>query len=289
MVEQKFIYLPRFKQYNGALEDLEVTFYPGVGSLKIKPTIIIVHGGGFAAGNPNDVRLYCKYYQERGYNVFALEYSLGFDTSGDDNKDKENNANAIYVATQNMRAAIRYIVANSVQFGVDANRLHVGGVSAGAITCIQSVFQEEKHVPKKQLAKFGSLDSLGEFKDITYSIKSVWSFSGACTNLAIIDKNIPIRSWHGDLDGKVPFRNKLYVVSLNSYDPNPCGMFGSDMIHETMRLKGFLNEITIILGGGHVGKSLSPNIVCAEAFEFTDSVDKRLFNESSRNILTYGK
>jgi acetyl esterase/lipase len=94
------------------------------------PTILHIHGGGFAIGDKRDIHVltYLKGL-ERGYAVVSVNYRL----SGE----------AIFPAgLQDIKAAIRWLRANSEQYHLDGNRIAACGGSSGgnyaAMVCLTS-------------------------------------------------------------------------------------------------------------------------------------------------------
>jgi acetyl esterase/lipase len=94
------------------------------------PIILHIHGGGFAIGDKRDIHVltYLKGL-ERGYAVVSVNYRL----SGE----------AIFPAgLQDIKAAIRWLRANSEQYHLDGNRIAACGGSSGgnyaAMVCLTS-------------------------------------------------------------------------------------------------------------------------------------------------------
>ena len=84
-----------------------------------RPTIVWVHGGGFVAGNKNNVANYMKILAGRGYTMIAVEYSRGYGSTYPKPVEQVN-------------AALGFIVRNAADLKVDPARLVLAGDSAGA-------------------------------------------------------------------------------------------------------------------------------------------------------------
>lgn len=83
------------------------------------PVVLHIHGGGFESGDKRDIHL-TPYLQglERGYAVASVNYRL----SGE----------ALFPAgLQDVKAAIRWLRANSAQYHLDANKMAACGGSSG--------------------------------------------------------------------------------------------------------------------------------------------------------------
>jgi acetyl esterase/lipase len=90
-----------------------------------RPLVVFVHGGGWSMGNPRagaaflDLPLILASLAQRGYVVASIQYRL----SGE----------APFPAQlQDLREAVRFLRDNSARLGIDAARIGLWGMSAGA-------------------------------------------------------------------------------------------------------------------------------------------------------------
>lgn len=119
-----------------------------------RPLIVIIHGGAWLAGNKDEVsikRLRTDFAM-RGYTAIAVNYRLGqfhTDQSIHCNVDGWDCLNvsdssewyrAYFRAVQDVNGAIRYMVNNASEYGIDANNIFLAGESAGAFTAIGTAF-----------------------------------------------------------------------------------------------------------------------------------------------------
>jgi acetyl esterase/lipase len=82
------------------------------------PGIIYIHGGGWRAGNKNDVKELLPLLAENGFVVASIEYRL----SGE----------APFPAQiEDCKCAVRWMRAHADEYGIDPNRIGVVGLSAG--------------------------------------------------------------------------------------------------------------------------------------------------------------
>lgn len=96
-------------------------FYPSAieKSGKALPTVVWVHGGGWVAGNKNDVANYARILAARGYTVVGVNYSIA--------------PGATYpVPVRQVNAALGYLAKNAQPLHIDAKRFVLAGDSAGA-------------------------------------------------------------------------------------------------------------------------------------------------------------
>ena len=83
--------------------------------------IILFHGGGFKIGSPERFYNQSLYFASKGYVVFVPEYRT---------QSKDNTGP--YEATYDGHYFYNWLTKKSRQFGVDKNKLILGGASAGA-------------------------------------------------------------------------------------------------------------------------------------------------------------
>lgn len=82
------------------------------------PTILIVHGGGWASGSHRTYRNFAIKIAKRGYSTVCVEYRLA---------GEAKYPFAIY----DIKAAVRFLRAHSKEFDIDTTQLGIAGASAG--------------------------------------------------------------------------------------------------------------------------------------------------------------
>ena len=88
---------------------------------KINPTVIFIHGGGWAAGDNDMYDTRAKKYALAGFNVVAINYTLATD-------DPKTQWPA---QLEDVQKALKWVRHHAVVYGIDPNRIAVGGDSAG--------------------------------------------------------------------------------------------------------------------------------------------------------------
>jgi|GEM_PF-1095512 len=85
-----------------------------------RPAIVLWHGGGFTQGNAGQFFLQADYFTERGAVCFRPEYRI-----------RDVDGTLPVYAVEDGISAVRWIKENSAVLGIDADRVAVGGGSAG--------------------------------------------------------------------------------------------------------------------------------------------------------------
>lgn len=150
-------------------------YYPPRRDVKeVKPLIIFMFGSAFMpklnGRKDKSIVMLCKEFASRGYVTASVQYRTmnlltpSFTKSG-------------YVATQDSRAALRHFVNHSEKYGIDVEKVFVGGVSAGAITAINTAMldTDDSMLDKdEKLGRmYGCLDCVGERKLKNYTIRGI--------------------------------------------------------------------------------------------------------------------
>jgi acetyl esterase len=101
------------------------------------PALVYFHGGGFVIGDLETHDGLCRMFaNEGGFRVIAVDYRLSPE-------------HKFPAAVDDALAAVTWIEANAAAFGVDPNRIAVGGDSAGgALAAVVSQMAKEKAAPK---------------------------------------------------------------------------------------------------------------------------------------------
>lgn len=187
----------QMKTYNYA-DTLQLDFYSiPSNDMELKPTVVLVHGGGFTAGQRNggDEKRLSKYLAAKGFNVASINYrlsrkrkSFGCDCPASIKIDT-------YVeAVADLSKAINYLTKDSLPFKTDPTKIFLIGSSAGAETVLNFQFMRYDY----------------RFKRLPYpnaKIAGLVSFSGAVLDENYIDASnkTPALFIHGVKDSVVPY------------------------------------------------------------------------------------
>ncbi len=190
-------------------QDLFLDFFEPVGdTLAQRPLIIFTFGGSFVGGQRTDVHFLCDYYARLGYATAAIDYRTGLFLP-----DERTTTLAVVRGMHDMKAAVRFFykdAATTNTYGIDTNRIIVGGISAGAITAIHTAYLDKSsEIPPylyPDTAAFGGIDGNSGNPGYSSVVHGVISYSGTIGDTSWIEAgSAPILLVHDTLDATVPF------------------------------------------------------------------------------------
>jgi acetyl esterase/lipase len=124
----------------GTTVDLKLDVYRPAGDTNTKrPAIVWVHGGGFSGGDKTSGEIVAEATDmaKKGYVNVSINYRLyPPGCSASSGGSQVGCVQAIIDAQHDAQAAVRFLRKNAATYGVDTNRLAIGGSSAGAITAL---------------------------------------------------------------------------------------------------------------------------------------------------------
>ena len=156
------------------------------------PAIVLLHGGGFTGGAKGGYTgELARHLADKGYAAFDIDYRLMGDLGPGATLPK-----AMEAAREDLARAVKHIVANSKTYGIDPDRLAVGGGSAGAITVLLATYGEDRSVPKPK------------------AVVSLWGgMYGQERDIKAGDP--PVLLVHGTADKTVPFVQSESIVTAS--------------------------------------------------------------------------
>ncbi len=129
----------------------------GPASPRKRPGFVAIHGGGFRAGNKSAARMmeFCRDLASRGYACVSINYRL----EGDDPQTRGETAQmrAVRAAIEDARKAVRWVIANAETYGIDTNRVAIGGSSAGACTALGVAYLENDRGVRAVVDMWGTM------------------------------------------------------------------------------------------------------------------------------------
>jgi hypothetical protein len=194
------------KNINGDSEKLLLDIYsPASDTLKKRPLIVFIHGGGFVNGDKATgyPMVYTVGFAKRGYVSSSINYRLGVEGP----KSKIVYFEAMYRAVQDAKAAIRFFRKNAEKYGIDTSKIYVAGGSAGAMTALQLAYLDQNEVPNYiNTSKLGSLEGSSGNEGFSSKVSGVINCWGAMIDYKWINSgDVPFFNVHGTGDKTVPF------------------------------------------------------------------------------------
>lgn len=198
-------------------------YYPDNDPQTKRPLLLLVHGGGFIAGDKADklqVAL-AEHFARKGFVVASINYRMGFVFLPGAYTNLER---AMYRSVQDARAALRYLSTRSEIFRIDPEQVYIGGNSAGGFISLMTAFMEQNEVwpsARGNLLKIqsdlGCLDCSTNNETGTYTIKGVINMWGALPDIEMLDplEKTPLLLIHGDADMVVPYDYNYPFVNVS--------------------------------------------------------------------------
>ena len=173
---------------SGQTVTLQLDIYEPTGdAITERPAIVWVHGGSFSGGDKTSPELVdeANVFAKKGYFNVSINYRLeppGCSAGG----VTALCITAINEAMQDAQTAVRFLRTNAATYGIDVDRIAIGGSSAGAITALNVGFKSSE--------------------DPSAAVAGAVSLSGANV-LGVIDAgDAPSMLFHGTADGIVPYQ-----------------------------------------------------------------------------------
>ncbi len=234
-------------------------YYPDNDS-ENRPLYMFIHGGGFQGGTKTKPEIIntANYFASRGWVVASIDYRTVSDLHADftgiapqewidftlDNAETPNDARtsmAMYAAQRDAKAALRWLVANAENYGINPDFITVGGASAGAITTIALGISDPTDF-KDEIPAADDPTLATTNPDVTYTVRSLIGYWGSNVKLDLFES----------------------VYGTNPYDANDPELFiahGTEdptvLISEAFELEtlydslGIYNEVYPLTGEGH--------------------------------------
>jgi lysophospholipase L1-like esterase/dienelactone hydrolase len=180
-------------------------FAPANDSMKKRPLMIFIHGGGFQNNTKTGSfsSLICLGLAKRGYVSVTIDYRLGIEKP----KNDTNYFEAMYRAVQDAKAAVRFFRKNGDRYGIDTAQIFIMGGSAGAKTAMHLAYLNQDEVPNYiDVNKLGLLEGASGNEGYSSKVSGVVNCWGAMINYKWLNKgDVPIFNVSGTADKTVPF------------------------------------------------------------------------------------
>lgn len=231
--------------------DLFMDIYEPIGDASTKrPLMLWVHPGGFLTGDKeaDDMVALCDSFARRGYVTASVGYRLGFNPLSASSAER-----AVYRGTQDVRAAIRYMMEYADIYDIDTNYIFLGGSSAGGFATVHVAYGDQDEVPNSVYGgvfenDLGCLDCTGNNYQHEVNLAGIVNLWGALGDSAWVDADeiVPALLIHGTDDGVVPF-----AVGHPFGSPTTPLTYGSRCLHNQLDLHGIDHTFIVFEGQDH--------------------------------------
>jgi len=244
------------KDISGKLLNLKLDVYTPSGTTPGQklPFILFVHGGGFTAGDKSSATNAMISFAEAGFVGASIDYRINttLDPSGDPcTIDTSISNKTIYMAAQDTKAAMRFMVANAEKYNIDTSRLFFVGSSAGAVAVMNAYYlpQEDfnRHMPNVERA-LGGLDNADNNLTNTFRVLAIGSNSACLPSVEYINAEnvVPAIFFHGGADSVIPVEK-----GHSYYCPNTAYVYGSISLYKRYQQLDEPAVLHIYPGGEH--------------------------------------
>ncbi len=177
----------------GVNNTLKMDIYQPVGDTNTaRPVIVLVHGGSFSSGDKTEGDLVdqANFFAMKGYVTASIDYRLAQPGCL---PFSDKCIQAIYDATHDAQAAVRFFRRYASTYRVDPARIAIDGTSAGAIAAQLTGYQSDDP---------GSSGNPG----CSSAVSAAVSLSGAAIfNGSVTAGDAPVLDYHGTADTAVPY------------------------------------------------------------------------------------
>ncbi|GGD05789.1 hypothetical protein GCM10011342_13390 [Aquisalinus flavus] len=181
-----------------------------------RPVMLLASGGAFIFTIREQVRPFAEEFARRGYVAAIMDYrTLGRPPEGGNDFRL-----AALDSTHDMIAAVRFLRANAAEYGIDPEKVFVGGTSGGAVMAASVATTDPNDPAPVVLADYletvgGVYGNIGDHLDQSPTVQGAFAISGAVFDLLTIDaQSAPIYAAHNELD---PVAN-CYTFTLPDTD-----------------------------------------------------------------------
>lgn len=244
--------------WSGANTVLALDLYrPAGDTLNLRPVMLFFHGGSFTSGVRDDqvMTSLCEEFAKRGYVTATASYRLGVNLNNLPQLNIEFIRAAIR-AMQDARAAVRFLRKTVVEqgnpYGIDTNRIYIGGYSAGALAAIHHAYLNDTTnaslTLRNELRGLGGLEGNSGNAGFSSKVHGVFNMAGAIIDTSLLNTNAPTAiHFHGTIDNVVPFGRGF--VQANGFPVTQVD--GSNLLHTRLQNRGSYSELFAFEGVSH--------------------------------------
>jgi acetyl esterase/lipase len=208
---------------------------------EIRPTLVYIHGGGWAGGSKEEYAWFSLPFSAKGMNIVNVEYRL-------------SNVSLAPAAVEDCRCALRWVYRHAQEYGFDTTKLVVDGHSAGGHLSLMTGMLDasagfDNECPGKEDLKVAAIINYFGITDVPDVLEGknqqdwavAWfgnlqdkmQLATRLSPLTYVRSGLPpIITVHGDSDALVPYQQAV-------------------RLHQALDRAGVPNELVTIAGGVH--------------------------------------
>lgn len=258
------------KDLMGNTEALKLDVYiPANASANQKfPLVFFVHGGGFVGGDKSSAATSMTTFAQSGFVGVSINYRLDESIDGASDPcsiDSNTEHESVYMAVQDAKAALRFLVANANKYNIDTSTIFLNGGSAGAVTVLHAYYltqQDFNSTFPGGEAQLGGIDNADNSLTNTYTITGIAANSGCLPNPNYITSSnaVPTIFFAGGQDSVIPIdQGHAYYCTSTMY------VYGSRTLYKRTQQLGVPTVLHVDPTGAHGPYSddfLSQNEMC---------------------------
>ena len=184
--------------------------------------LVFIHGGGWAAGNKNDLKEAAREAAKKGYVSVSVGYRFA-------------PKNHFPAQVEDVKCAVRWLRAHADELKLDANRIGAIGFSAGAHLSMmlgvmdkddglegEGGWQDQSSKVQAVVAYFGPTDLLGEYPPVSQEIvrqfiggtkaEKTAEYKRASPITYVNAGDAPMLLFQGTNDGLVPYEQAYFMA-----------------------------------------------------------------------------
>lgn len=228
-------------------------YLPESRSVNSTKSIVLIHGGGWNSGSKNDFAAYIDSFKKRmpDYAIININYRL------------VNSSNLFPTQEKDIRAAISFIAENSRGYQINANKLVLLGVSAGAHLALLQGYKYKAPKIAAIIDFFGPTDLTAMYKNpwhpmVPFALQMITGTTPSA-NAELYKQYSPVNFV---TDGSAP------TLILHGAKDNIVDVSQSKTLKDKLDKAGVPNELIIYPGQRHgwYGAALSRSFDRIESF-----------------------
>lgn len=250
-------------EYSNVGQKLEIDIVRPASTPGPAPTVLLIHGGGFRAGNRQSYLPLAQKLAARGYVAATASYRLA-------------PRHQFPAAVEDVKAAVRFLRANAPKFGIDPERIAAWGGSAGGHLVLMlgltgDVAEFEGTGPNREFSS--KVQAVVNYYGPTDFTQSYSKSVDAAQVLPLwlgghLDQNRKIHQKSSPINWVTP--NAAPILSVHGTKDTYVAYEHSVMLTERLLAAGAEAELETISGAGHGFKGADAEKAEAAAFAFLD-------------------